>query len=308
MKKISTVIAVYENSESLQELYKSLIIIFENILSEYDYELIFVDDGSKDHSLEILIKLAKVNSRVKVISFTRNFGQIPAIMAGFRLASGDAVINISADLQDPVDLIPQMIDAWRTGSKNVVCYRVDRDDPLLARIFSRIAYGFLKASIPQIPAGGFDFVLLDRDALEVFNAFDTRHRFFQGDVLWGGFITTFIPYVRLKRVHGKSQWKIKKKIKYFLDAVLDATYFPIRIMTVIGFMTSALGLLYSGIIFLYWVNGDTPFSGWAPIMITILIIGGVLMMMLGVIGEYLWRIYEEIRKRPNYLIKDIYGK
>jgi dolichol-phosphate mannosyltransferase len=229
-----------------------------------------------------------------------------AMLAGFKEVTGDAVINISADLQDPAELIPQMVEKWQGGAEIVVCYRTDRSDTLFAKLFSRLAYGVLRLSMPQIPPGGFDFVLMDRKVMDEFNSIDVRHRFFQGDLLWTGYRTSFIPYVRLKRTIGKSQYNFGKKFKNFLDAVLDASYLPIRFISLIGLITSGLGVLYSATIVISWLRGETPFEGWAPLMIVILLVGGLIMVMLGVIGEYVWRINEEVRKRPNYVIRDKY--
>lgn len=302
--KISFVIAVYHNEGALTKTYEKIQSVFLKELANHECEIVFVDDGSKDGSLQELLSLRDKDSRVKVITFTRNFGQMAAMLAGFKQATGDAVINISADMQDPVELIPQMIEKWQEGAETVICYRTDRSDTLFAKLFSRFAYGMLRMSLPQIPPGGFDFVLMDRKVMDAFNAIDVRHRFFQGDLLWTGYRTSFIPYVRLKRTIGKSQYNFGKKLKNFLDAVLDASYLPIRFISLVGLITSAMGVLYSITIIISWLRGETPFSGWAPIMIAILLVGGLIMVMLGVIGEYVWRINEEVRKRPNYVVRD----
>lgn len=302
--KISFVIAVYHNEGAISKTHEKIQSVFASDLKEDDYEIIFVDDGSKDGSLAEILNLKKQDYRVKAVTFTRNFGQMAAMLAGFKEATGDAVINISADLQDPVELIPQMVGKWKEGSEIVICYRTDRSDSLSAKLFSRFAYGVLRISHPQIPPGGFDFVLMDRKVMDEFNAIDVRHRFFQGDLLWTGYRTSFIPYVRLKRTIGKSQYNFGKKLKNFLDAILDASYLPIRFISLLGLLTSALGVLYSISIVISWARGETPFSGWAPIMIAILMVGGLIMVMLGVIGEYVWRINEEVRKRPNYVVRD----
>jgi glycosyltransferase involved in cell wall biosynthesis len=302
--KISFVVAVYHNEGAISKTHEKISSVFANELTEYDYEMIFVDDGSNDGSLAEILNLKKHDHRIKAITFTRNFGQMAAMLAGFKEATGDAVINISADLQDPVELIPQMVEKWHGGSEIVICYRTDRSDTLVAKLFSRLAYGVLRISLPQIPPGGFDFVLMDRKVMNSFNAIDVRHRFFQGDLLWTGFRTSFIPYVRLKRTIGKSQYNFGKKFKNFLDAILDASYLPIRFISLVGLITSALGVLYSATIVISWLRGETPFVGWAPIMIAILLVGGLIMVMLGVIGEYVWRINEEVRKRPNYVVRD----
>lgn len=302
--KISIVVAVYHNEGAICKTCESIQAVFADELARHEYELIFVDDGSKDGSLREILELREKDPRVKAITFTRNFGQMAAMLAGFKEATGDAVINISADLQDPIELIPQMVEKWEGGSEIVVCHRTDRSDSLLARLFSRLAYGVIRMSLPQIPRGGFDVVLMDRAVTDAFNAIDVRHRFFQGDLLWTGYRTSFIPYVRLKRTIGRSQYNFAKKLKNFLDAVLDASYLPIRFISLVGIVTAGLGLLYSATIVYSWLRGETPFTGWAPIMIAILVVGGLIMVMLGVIGEYVWRINEEVRKRPNYIVRD----
>lgn len=302
--KISFVVAVYHNEGAISKTHEKIQSVFARELTNHDYEIIFVDDGSEDGSLAEILNLKEQDPRIKAITFTRNFGQMAAMLAGFREATGDAVINISADLQDPVELIPQMVDKWVSGSEIVICHRTDRSDSLLSKIFSNMAYGVLRISLPQIPPGGFDFVLMDRKVMDSFNAIDVRHRFFQGDLLWTGYRTSFIPYVRLRRTIGKSQYNFGKKLKNFLDAILDASYLPIRFISLLGLITSALGVLYSATIVISWLRGETPFAGWAPLMIAILMVGGLIMVMLGVIGEYVWRINEEVRKRPNYVVRD----
>ena len=301
--KISFVIPVYQNEGAISKTYEKIQLVFASNLQGYEYEIVFVDDGSTDKSLEEILSLRKDDLRVKLIAFTRNFGQMAAMLAGFKDATGDAIINISADLQDPIDLIPQMVEKWRGGAETVICYRIDRADTFMAKISSRLAYSVLRMSFPQIPPGGFDFVLMDRKVMDEFNSVDVRHRFFQGDLLWTGYRTSFIPYARLQRTIGKSQYNFGKKLKNFLDALLDASYLPIRFISLMGIITSLLGVLYSFTILISWLKGDTPFQGWAPLMIVILLVGGMIMVMLGVIGEYVWRINEEVRKRPNYVIR-----
>ena len=302
--KISFVIAVYRNEGAISRTYEKIREVFANGLSEYEYEMVFVDDGSDDGSLQEILDLRASDHRIKALTFTRNFGQMAAMLAGLQQASGDATINISAGLQDPAELIPQMVEKWRDGAELVVCYRTDRSDSFSAKLFSKLAYGALRMSIPQIPPGGFDFVLMDRVALDQFNSIDVRNRFFQGDLLWTGYRTSFIPYVRQKRTIGRSQYNFKKKIKNFLDAFLDASYLPIRFISLAGVAVSALGVLYSLTVVVSWMFGKTPFSGWAPLMVAIMIVGGMLMLMLGIIGEYVWRIYDEVRKKPNFIIRE----
>jgi polyisoprenyl-phosphate glycosyltransferase len=302
--KISFVIPVYHNEGAISKTYDQIKNVFSADLPKHEYEVIFVDDGSKDGSLAEIRALKAQDARIKGIVFTRNFGQMAAMLAGFQESTGDAIINISADLQDPIELVVQMVRKWEEGAETVICYRTEREDGFFARLFSRVAYGILRMSLPQIPRGGFDFVLMDRKVMDVFNAIDVRHRFFQGDLLWAGFRTVFIPYVRIKRTIGRSQYTFSKKFKNFLDAILDASYLPIRFISLIGIVTACAGALYSISIVISWLRGETPFTGWAPIMVLILFVGGLIMVMLGVIGEYIWRIYEEVRKRPNFVIRE----
>ncbi len=303
--KIAVVVAVYQNEGTIYPTYERIRDTFARQRSD-EFEIVFVDDGSTDESLSEIIRSKSEDDRVKAISFTRNFGQMAAMLAGFREATGDAIVNISADLQDPVDLLPQMIEKWKSGAEIVICHRKDRSDSFGSKLFSRLAYGVLRMSVPQIPPGGFDFVLMSRNVVDVFNSIDVRHRFFQGDLLWTGYRTCFIPYVRMKRTVGKSQYTLAKKLKNFIDALLDSSYLPIRFISFAGVVMSLLGVLYMLTIIYSWLHGETPFTGWAPIMMAIFIVGGMIMCMLGVIGEYIWRIYEEVRKRPNYLIRKRY--
>jgi polyisoprenyl-phosphate glycosyltransferase len=304
--KISIAIPVYRNAGSIRATYDEIVSVFASSLHEYDLEIVFVDDGSDDTSLHEILEIRSKDPRVKALSFTRNFGQMAAILAGLKEVTGDAVISISADMQDPVELIPKMVDEWRAGSEIVICHRANRADSATSRFYSRLAYGSLRLTNPSLPTGGFDYVLIDRKALDAFNAIDVRNRFFQGDLLWTGYRTKFIPYERRKREIGRSQYTFWKKLKNFLDAFLDSSYVAIRVISAAGLLTSFLGLLYAISITYAWLKGETPFTGWAPIMIVLLFVGGAIMVMLGVIGEYVWRIYDEVRKKPNFIIRDKY--
>src|SRR3989339_435904 len=261
--KISFVIAVYRNQGSIHKTYEKIKSVFIHFLKKYEYEIVFVDDGSDDDSLKEILSLRKGDPKVKAISFTRNFGQMAAMLAGLKETTGNATINISADLQDPIEMIPQMVKKWREGSEIVVCFRVGRADSFVSKFFSRFAYGILKLSFPQLPSGGFDYVLIDRKPLDQYNAINVRNRSFQGDLLWSGYRTCFIPYYRLKRTIGQSQYNFAKKLKNFLDALLDASYMPIRFISLIGFITSIIGAMYSLTIVYAWIFRKTPFTGWA---------------------------------------------
>jgi dolichol-phosphate mannosyltransferase len=299
-KRISFVIPVFRNAGSLEPTYLRIKNLFLRL--GYEGEIVFVNDGSDDNSQKELEALHQQDSMVKVISFSRNFGQVAAITAGFRAASGECALLMSADLQDPIEKAEEMIQKWENGCEIAICFRAEREDSVFAMITSAFFYRLIKVALPKMPEGGFDFLLLDKKVLAEYNKLDERNRFFQGDILWLGFKVTFIPYSRQKRTIGKSQWSFSKKLKYFIDGLLNTSYIPIRLMSVFGLVTALTGFLYALLIVYERLIQKVPFSGWAPIMILILIIGGVIMLMLGIIGEYLWRSYDESRKRPLYII------
>ena len=306
MKRISFVIPVYRNERAVTLTYQQIRQVLASDLAGYAYEIVFVDDGSDDGSLQELLKIRDGDENVRVVSFTRNFGQMPAILAGFKHARGDLVIQLSADLQDPISLVPQMVTEYERGSEVVACHREHREDGVSRRLTSRVLYGILRLSFPQIPSGGFDYILLDRKVVDAFNGVEVRNRFFQGDILWFGYKTTFIPYTRMKREIGRSQYTFAKRLKNSLDAILDSSYLPIRFISLVGVVTAFAGFLYAVDIVYGRLRHDIPFTGWAPIMILILVIGGLLMLMLGIIGEYVWRIYDEVRGKPNYVVRKVF--
>jgi len=305
MPTIAFVIPVYRNARAVTLTYEKLTGLFAGPLQSWQYTIVFVDDGSDDGSLEELRGLRAKDARVTVISFTRNFGQMAAMLAGFKHAEGDIVLHLSADLQDPVELIPKMVEEWQKGGEVVIAYRANREDTWTSRLASRLFYGIVRMSYPQIPAGGFDYILLDRKVMDAFNGIDVRNRFFQGDILWFGYRTTFLPYTRQRRTIGRSQYTFSKKLKNSLDAILDSSYLPIRFISAAGVLTALVGFAYASDIAYARFMRQIPFTGWAPIMILLLIIGGLIMLMLGIIGEYVWRIYDEVRGKPNYVIRQI---
>jgi dolichol-phosphate mannosyltransferase len=302
---IAFVIPVYRNARSVTMTYEKLAGLFAGPLRLWQYTIVFVDDGSDDGSPEELRAIRARDERVRVITFTRNFGQMAAMLAGFKNAVGDLVLNLSADLQDPVDLIPSMVEEWRKGGEVVIAHRANREDTWTSSVASRIFYGIVRMSYPQIPSGGFDYILLDRKVVDAFNNVEVRNRFFQGDILWFGYRTTFIPYTRQRRTIGRSQYTFSKKLKNSLDAILDSSYLPIRFISAAGFVTALLGFAYAADIVYARLMRQIPVNGWAPIMVLLLVIGGVIMVMLGIIGEYVWRIYDEVRGKPNYVVRRV---
>ncbi|RPI17568.1 MAG: glycosyltransferase [Ignavibacteriae bacterium] len=303
-KLITIIIPVYMNEGSLYPSYINLTGMLKEFCDEFNYEIIFINDGSKDKSGEELCSIKKIDDRVKIISFTRNFGQLSAIYAGFGHAEGDLLVTISADMQDPPELISQMIRKWQEGYKFVACKRTEREDSFIAEFSSKIFYRIINMTIPQMPRGGYDCFLLDKIVYKKIFDLDERNNFLQGDIMWLGYEPYFIGYKRLKRKYGKSQWTLAKKIKGFIDGIINTSYFPIRIMSLIGIITSMFAFIYIIVVFLAWFYNSTPFSGYAPIISILLFTTGLIMIMLGIIGEYLWRTYDQVRGRPRYIIKE----
>jgi dolichol-phosphate mannosyltransferase len=300
------VIPVFRNERAVTITYEKIAAVCQTDLVGYSREFVFVDDGSDDGSLEELLAIRQRDATVRIISFTRNFGQMAAILAGLKASTGDLVLHLSADLQDPVDLIPRMVRQFEGGSEVVVAYRENRDDRLTSRLTSRLFYRIIRLSFPNIPSGGFDYVLMARKVVDAFNSVEVRNRFFQGDLLWLGYRTSFTPYTRAKRVYGRSQYTLAKRLKNSIDAILDSSYLPIRFISLVGVLTALTGFLYAVDIVYARLRHNIPATGLAPIMILILVIGGLLMLMLGIIGEYVWRIYDEVRGKPNYVVRQLY--
>lgn len=304
MRVVSFVIPVFRNRGTIRATYAQITTMMAESYPDFDYQFVLIDDGSDDGSLEEILALRSEDPRVNALSFSRNFGQVPAIVAGLRVANGDVTVVMSADLQDPVRLIADMIREWLDGNQVVICYRAGREDSFIAEYTSRAFYSLIRISNPRMPSGGFDFVLLDRQPRQILADLRERNRFFQGDILWLGFRTQFIPYHRQRRTVGKSQWTLSKKVKYFIDGLLNTSYLPIRFMSLLGVLTSLSGFIYAAVIIYARLTNHYPFQGWAPLMVIILVLCGIIMTMLGIIGEYIWRIYDESRNRPSYIIRE----
>lgn len=304
-KLVSFIIPVYMNEGSIALTFVNISSLFKTLEKSYDFEVLFINDGSKDNSLNEIKELEAKFTEVKYLSFSRNFGQVPAIIAGAKYCKGDVSIIMSADMQDPISLIHEMLSEWENGNKIVIGTRKDREDNFLSQITSKIFYSLMHYGNNKIPQGGFDYILMDRNALDEYNKIDERNRFLQGDILWLGFPLKFISYKRLKREIGKSQWTFSKKLKYFIDGWINTSYFPIRMFSLLGLTSSILGFIYTLLIIYNRFFNNIPFKGWAPIMILILLIGGMIMLMLGIIGEYIWRIYDETRNRKVFIIEEM---
>jgi len=307
---VSLVIPVYFNEGSIRKTFVQISEVLKSNNYVKNYEIIFIDDGSEDSSLDEILKLKAEfpNENIKVIKFTRNFGQVAAIRAGYSFSNGKIIINISADLQDPPALINRMIEAHLNEKYEVViCTREAREESYFRRKTSSIFYKLIKyLSFKNMPEGGFDFVLISDKVKNAILSNSEANPFWQGQILYLGYKIKFIPYKRQKREMGISRWTFSKKLKYLIDGVLSYSYLPVRLMSLMGLIVSLLGFIYAAYIVIARIYGNVPFTGWAPIMILILVLSGFQMLMLGIIGEYLWRTLDQVRNRPPYIIEKIY--
>jgi dolichol-phosphate mannosyltransferase len=308
---VSIIIPVYYNELSIESTFNLIKTEVITKYSEKKFEIIMIDDGSKDNSFYVMQKIFDLNpDLVRLVKFTRNFGQVPAIYCGYQIARGKYITTISADLQDPPSLICDMINILETTDFDIVCCnRIDREEGFVRKLTSRLFYYLIKKlSFKNMPLGGFDFVSISSRVRDVLLRNKESNPFWQGQILWTGFKIHFIPYVRQKREHGKSKWTFSKKLKYLIDGVLSYSYFPIRVISFCGLLTFLIGIIYSIIIIIQYLLGNYPFQGWTPIMILILLIGGLQLFMLGIIGEYLWRTLDQTRQRELFIIDVIVEK
>jgi dolichol-phosphate mannosyltransferase len=307
MKVLSVIVPVYYNERSISALGDRLKAVSKQLLQQsIEMELIFVDDGSGDNSLDELLKLRKQHDSIRIIKLTRNFGSIHAIKTGLQYVKGDCFTILAADLQDPPEIISQMVAKWQEGSKFVICERTGRDDPFLSRLFAALYYRIVLMVVDKnYPKGGFDLALMDRAMLPYMkesgkNVYTLLYAY------WLGFKPDIMHYKREKRLHGKSKWTFTKKLKVFLDVILGFSFAPIRIMSLIGFFVSTISFLYGAFIVINALLGNMVVPGFATITTLITFLLGLIIVMLGVIGEYLWRILDEVQSRPESVIEEIY--
>lgn len=302
MKKLSVVIPVYQNELNLRDTIPSLLTLEEKI-AKISLELVFVDDGSTDKSYEILKKYQKQDHRIKLLKFTKNFGQTPAIQAGLREATGDCVGIISADLQEPYELFIEMVNHWIEGAKFIIGEREDREENFVHRFFSNLYWAMIrKIALKGFPKGGYDFCLMDRQLVNIVNhSFEKNTSIFP--LIYSlGFNPVIINIKRTIRRAGTSQWTLSKKVNIFLDTAIGFSYFPIRFVSYVGLMLAFLSLLLGSFFIYSYVVHYTRYPGWTTITVLILFLSSAILTSLGIIGEYLWRILDETRKRPGYVI------
>jgi glycosyltransferase involved in cell wall biosynthesis len=306
-KLVSVVIPVYYNAGSLRELFDELVKV-EGRLSEFGValELIFVNDGSGDDSLAQLLEIKEARPATKVISLARNFGSVSASKTGFSFVTGDAFVLLAADLQDPPRQIVPMVERWLAGKKFVVSARASRQDPLSTVIWSWLFYRIVEWFVlPGFPRGGFDLMLMDRAMLRymISSARNTNPSLYAYSL---GFAPAILSYDREKRRHGSSRWTFTKKLKYFVDTICGFTVVPIRLMSLFGIIAAILSCVYGVYIATAALLGKVPVPGFATLAALISFFSGLILVMLGTLGEYLWRVFDAVANKPDAVIDETY--
>lgn len=302
---ISVVIPIYNEEEIIAELYRRMTAAMEAIGEPY--ELVLINDGSRDTSIEKMRELSAKDPRVKLIDFSRNFGHQVAITAGMDYASGDAVVVIDADLQDPPEVIARLVEKWREGYDVVYAVRAKRKgDTLFKKATAAAFYRVLKQiTNVDIPVDTGDFRLMSRRAINALLSVREKHRFIRGLVSWIGFRQTGVTFVREERFAGVTKYPLKKMLKFAFDGITSFSFMPLQMATYMGFFTSAAAFLGILIVVALKLFTTIPLPGWASMMVCTLLLGGIQLITLGIIGEYIGRIYDEVKRRPLYITQDL---
>ena len=307
MSKISIIIPCYFNELNIPLTTSELIQNEINYPEGTVFEYVMVDDGSKDNTFLMLKDFKDLfPDKVKIVKLSGNFGSYNAILAGMEYATGDCNIIISADLQDPISLMPKMYDYWLKGIKLVICNRENREDPFLSKLFATIFQKLIKKfALNNLPEGGFDYVLFDRQLKNQVLEMDEKNSNSIYLFLWLKYDFISIPYTREKRTIGKSKWTLSKKIKLLIDSFVSFSFLPIRIITVTGFLLGLIAIIYAIVILYNKFNDNIKVEGWSTLMLIFLFVSSFQMISLGVLGEYLWRTLDASKKRPNYVVDEI---
>jgi polyisoprenyl-phosphate glycosyltransferase len=306
---IAIVVPVHNEKDNLVRFREEVSLVMRE-LGEYDWEFVFVDDGSTDGSFDILRTLRDLDERVTALRFPRNFGSHVAIAAGIDYAKGDAAIIMAADLQDPPALIRDFVARWRDGYDVVWGARSGRDDGRMRAWAMNRFYSLVRRiAIPNYPRGGTgSFCLITKPVMDAFRQMNERNRLTFGLIAWAGFRETQVPYHRPRRLVGASSWTIGKMFKAAIDTFVSFSFLPIRAISYFGVLVSLLSFLFGFYVLLNKILFGTHVEGWTSVMLAVLLLGGVQLVMIGVLGEYLWRALDEARARPLYIIERSLGR
>ncbi|MGN1059378.1 MAG: glycosyltransferase family 2 protein [Clostridia bacterium] len=305
--RYSVVVPVFNEELVVEESYKRLKAVMDT--TGEAYELIFVNDGSRDKTEELVSGLCDRDSHVKMISFSRNFGHQTAITAGMDASSGQAIVVIDADLQDPPEVILEMIEKWKEGFDVVYGQRISREgETVFKKLTAKAFYRLLKSlTSVDIPVDTGDFRLIDRKVCDVLSSLTEKNRYVRGLVSWVGFRQTAVRFHRKERFAGETKYPLKKMLKFALDGITTFSYKPLKLSTYVGFLVSLLSFIYLLVVIGLKLFTDQTVAGWASALSVSLIFNGVILMMLGIIGEYIGRIYDETKNRPLYVIREKKG-
>ncbi len=306
--KVSVVIPVYFNEDNLRPLYKD---ICEKLFihMEYEWELVMVDDGSRDASYAVMEELAKQDERIRVYGLSKNFGSHAAILCGLSKCTGECAVVKAADLQEPTELVLEMLDSWQSGNNVVLAVRKDRQESKEQTLFANLYYWLVrKAALPQMPKGGFDVYLLDRKVIRVLMQLDEKNSALTGQILWSGFRTGQVYYTRLAREVGTSRWTLKKKIRLVADTLFSFSTLPIAIVSGIGAFSCIGAMIWAVVVLICKLAGTINVNGWTTLFMFNLFSFGIIMLTLGILGGYLWRAFDASRNRPPYIIEEEYKK
>ncbi|NLU36730.1 MAG: glycosyltransferase family 2 protein [Clostridiales bacterium] len=303
----SVVVPMYNEEEVIGETYRRL----KEVMDETGeaYELIFVNDGSRDRSAEIITELALKDKNIRLIDLSRNFGHQIAVTAGLDYAQGQAVVIIDADLQDPPEVIPRMLEKWREGYDVVYGKRLKREGETFFKKFTAYLFYRILAALTDgnIPKDTGDFRLIDRKVCDVMKNMNEKNRFLRGMINWVGFRQTAVEYIREERWAGETKYPLKKMLKLASDGILSFSYKPLKLATYMGFLLSVSGFLYLIYVLYQKLFTDKTITGWASIIAVNLVFNGITLLILGILGEYVGRIYEEVKNRPLYIVKKVVG-
>ena len=304
MSKLSIVIPVYYNADTLELLYQDM---REKILGKLgDYEIVFVDDGSGDDSWQVMNSLRSRYPHIRLVRLSRNFGEHAALLAGLSVCTGDCAVTKQADLQEDSGIILEMYESWKRGNKVVLAVRKERKENPVKVFFANLYYALIRKIVNKnMPVGGCDCYLIDRKVIEVLQRLDEKNSSLTLQVLWAGFKTDMIYFVRQDREIGKSRWTLAKKVKLVMDSVMSFSYFPLRFMSGLGIFFNILAVILLVIVLIEKFTKNTPIVGWTSLMCVVLCASGIIMLMLGILGEYIWRALDAARSRPPYIIDEL---